>query len=444
MGLLTHRAITPDLASLARLHTAGRKTRRASPRRRGRPLSVLLCFAACLGIAAAASASDWPQFRGPARDGISAETGWLAAWPAEGPKVLWHAPVGVGFSAVSVAGGRVYTLGAKDKNETVWCLKADTGEVVWKDTTRFEELDAAHPGPRSTPTVEGDRVYTLGNAGRLAACDAASGKVAWAVDLYKDLRGKAPRHGYNSCPLILGDRLVVEAGADDGNASIVAFDKTTGKLLWKSGKHMVGNSSPIAYSLGGETFLAVFTGDALVGLKPDTGEEVWVYPWKIDYESSNAMPIVSGTRLFISAVEKKGAALLDLASGQPKEVWKSQEFSNHFATSVLWKGCLYGLDGDIRAKLSLRCADFETGKVKWAQAAPDKAFGGNFAFADGKLIVLWGSGEMAVCEASPDGYKELAKTRLPKGAWWTVPVLSGGRLYVRSAEGDVLCLDLRQ
>jgi outer membrane protein assembly factor BamB len=409
------------------------------------PVRLLLALLALSAAASSSSASDWPQFRGPARDGLSTETGWLAAWPPEGPKVLWRVQVGLGYSAVSVAGGRLYTLGAKDKSETVWCLNADTGEVAWRETSPFEELDSAHPGPRSTPTVEGGRVYTLGAAGRLAAWDAASGKPAWSVDLYKDLHGKAPRHAYNSCPLVLGNRVIVEAGADDGNASIVAFDKTTGSVLWKSGKHMVGNSSPIAYSLGGETFVAVFTGDALVGLKPDTGQEVWVYPWKIDYESSNAVPIVAGSRLFISAVEKKGAALLDLAGGEPKEVWKSQEFSNHFATSVLWKGCLYGLDGDIRAKLSLRCVDFETGAVKWAQAAPEKAFGGNLAFADGKLIVLWGSGEMAVCEASPEGYKELSKARLAtKGTWWTVPVLAGGRLYVRSAEGDLLCLDLRQ
>ena len=201
---------------------------------------------------AAAASADWHQWLGPNRNNISAETGWSTDWGEDGPKVLWRKKVGLGFSAVSVAKGLAYTMGNDGKSDTVWCFNADTGEQVWKKSYACGKGD--HAGPRCTPTVDGDVVYTLSYYGHLYCFDAKKGKIVWSKDLGKELGLRPSKWGFASSPLVDGDRLIVSAGM------VLALNKKDGKVIWKTPKTQAGYSSPVLMTVGGKKCLAIFSG----------------------------------------------------------------------------------------------------------------------------------------------------------------------------------------
>jgi outer membrane protein assembly factor BamB len=421
-----------------------------------------LMLAAVALTAGAGQADDWPQWHGPNRDGISKETGWLATWPAEGPKRLWQAEVGTGYGTVSVSKGRLYVLGNTDNTDTVYCLDANTGASVWKHSYPCLAKDerAGFHGPRSTPTVDGDRVYTLSRHGHLFCLDAASGSVKWSKELVNDLGGSEPVDGDNTgwgyalSPLVEGDVLIVEAGGKGASAqepasaapgaSVVALEKETGKVLWKAGNDRPGYSSPVAFDLKGRRCLAVFTAGGPVVRQLKDGGEVWRFSWKTSYEVNAATPIVSEGKLFISSGYNRGCALFDLSSNPPAPVWQSKVIRNHANSCVLWQGHVYGFD-----ESQLKCIEWATGEMKWGEGKYRK---GSVMLADGKLILYSEDGKLGIAEATPAGYKELAFTQAIKvrdsypgkaqKPTWAVPVLANGRVYCRSQD-DLVCLDVK-
>lgn len=414
-------------------------------------LSRLRPFAALSALALlvpAVSADDWPQFRGPNRDGVSKEKGLLQTWPADGPPLEWTAKgLGGGYSTVSVAGDRVYTLGNKDsaekkeKRSFLVAVDRKTGRIEWA-----ADVGRAGGSLGCTPTVDGDRIYALGQMGDLVCIDAA-GKRVWHRDLLKEFGGEKGGWSYCESPLVDGDRVVVTPGGKD--ATIVALDKKTGETVWKCAiptKHTeAGYSSVVVSEAGGvRHYVQLFNG-GLVGISLD-GKVLWTHE-KLGGNTANVpTPIVLGEYVFSSIGYGRGASLMKLrADGgaiSAEEVYYKRELTNKHGGVIKVGDYVYGDTDDSGHPY---CADFKTGAVKWKRKDEGKG-GGSAAvsYADGRLYFHYQNGVTVLAEASPAGYKEVGSFEAPKrsGESWAHPVVSGGRLYLR--EGDFLyCYDIR-
>jgi outer membrane protein assembly factor BamB len=390
---------------------------------------------------------DWPQWRGPRRDGLSTEEDLLTTWPPEGPRVLWRAAAGEGYSSLAVAAGRVYTLFQDGDRETVVCWDADTGREQWRFPYPARYVNGFGSGPRATPTVDGDRVYTVGATGLFHCLDAATGKKLWEHDLLKECGAANLPWGVSFSPLVDGDLVFTNPGGPDGR-SVAAFNKHNGKLVWQALDDPAGYSSPIAVTAAGVRQVVVFTGAGLVGMAPGDGKLFWRYPWETSYGVNAATPIFfrarSGERthecLFISSGYGKGCALLEVMKGEGgapevKMVYENNRMRNHFSSSVRLGDHVYGLDDD-----RLTCMEVRTGQVAWQQRGLGK---GALIAAGRHLIVLGEAGTLALVEAAPDAYHESARFDVFQGKCWTAPALAHGRLYLRD-EKEVVCLDLRK
>jgi outer membrane protein assembly factor BamB len=381
----------------------------------------------------------WPQWRGPHRDGVSMETGLLTRWPKTGPKVVWKVPCGGGYSSLAVAGGKVYTLFQDGDNETVGCWEAATGKVLWKYPYACNYQNDYGSGPRATPTVDGDYVYTVGATGLFHCLKAATGEKVWGHDLLGEFQAENLRWGVSFSPLIDDDRIFTNPGGPNGN-SLAGFDKGDGKLIWKALDDPAGYSSPIISTAAGVRQVVFFTGKHLVSVSPADGKRLWSYPWETSYDCNIATPIARGDYVFISSGYDKGCALLEISrstegSLQAKPVYQHNRMRNHFSSSVLYKDHLFGFDD-----ATLVCMDFRTGKIVWKEKGFHK---GSLLVADGRLIILGEKGKLALAEATPDQYREQAAFAVSPRQCWTVPVLADGKLYVRD-EQEIVCLDLKQ
>ncbi|MBI5383214.1 MAG: PQQ-like beta-propeller repeat protein [Verrucomicrobia bacterium] len=397
-----------------------------------------------LGVAAVASlqlsarGEDWPRWRGPNLDGISKETGWLAQWPAEGPKKLWEAGVGIGYSSLAVSKGRVYTMGNIAEKDGVSCFEAETGKLRWRHDYACASRDPnGYHGTRCTPTVDEDRVYTVSRHGNFFCLDAATGNPIWSKDLKKDLAGREPRNGqregwgYAGSPLIEKNWVLIEVGGE--GASVAAFDKMTGEVVWKAGSDCPGYASLIAFDLGGERCFAQFSEANIIVRRMKNGSELWRLPWKTSYGVNAATPIIQGDEMFISSGYGFGCALLKMSPESVKEVWRNKSMKNHVNSCVLVDGHIYGYDDS-----ELKCLDWKTGEVKKTGDANwgTKAYGKGAILVAGDKFILFGqTGKLGVAEINPNEFKELSSFQaLPGKDTWANPVLANGRLYVRNLD----------
>jgi outer membrane protein assembly factor BamB len=390
-------------------------------------------FLVCLACSAGAFAADWPQWRGPHRDGISSDR-ISAKWPAAGPKVLWRATVGTGFSSISVSQGRAYTLGNTTNEDTLWCFDALTGKQLWKHSYPAQLGPQYYEGgPGSTPTVDGSEVFTIGKWGDVFCLDAAKGTVVWQHDLRKD--GIVPnRWGFAGSPLIWHGLVILNAGSAG-----TALDRTTGRLVWCNGTNAAGYASPTLFNLAGQEQVLVFAAKYLFGLDPATGRELWRQFWETGWDTNNPDPCVESNRVFISSFSR-GCALLSLQHGRPEVMYGSKVLHNHLSPGVLLGDYLYAFSGEAHMDTDFRCVHLPTGELKWARKDP--AFG-SLISAEGKLIVLSEKGELLLADASPTEFKPLAGAKVLSGVCWTPPSMANGLLYVRNAKGELHCLDLR-
>ena len=388
-------------------------------------------------LAAPAAADDWPSFRGPNYDGHSSETGLSTAWPDAGPTVLWQTPLGNGFSGITAADGRVYTLYSRGGRELATSLDAETGEVLWATDIDRERKDRFGDGPRSTPPVDGGALFAVSALGKLQALDATTGENLWSRDLAGEFGARVPEFGVSASPIVEGDLLLVNAGGKGGHA-IIAFDKTSGEVAWSAESDLPGYASPVAFTVGGLRQAVFFTGSNVVAVAAASGKVLWKQPWKTAYNINAASPIfIAPDKLFVSSGHDTGAALFRLgesAPARPTILWKTREMRNHFSSSVYYQGHIYGFDNK-----NFKCIDATTGENRWRKGSLGH---GSLFYADGHLIVLSEDGQLLLVEASPKAYREKASHQVAEAKHWTVPTLYQGRLYVRN-EHDLFCLKLK-
>ncbi len=391
----------------------------------------------CAAALASISADDWPQWRGPQRNGISKETGWAFQWPDEGPKIAWKGKVGLGYSSFVVADGRVFTVGHDQGKDTVFGFDADTGKEIWKHRYDAELGDKYFQGGTTgTPTIDGGRLYWLSRWGDMFCFEAATGKIVWEKNIQKETGAPIPDWGFTGAPYIHKNLVILNVG-DAG----MAIDKETGKIVWKSASKNPGYSTPVPLQSGGDPLVVIGSSQSYVAFNPENGKEAWRVRWVTEYGVNAADPIISGDKMFISTGYGKGAALFDLSQTPPKEVWKSKVLRTQLNAGVLFEGHVYGTDGDTVDKARLKCVEFLTGKEIWSE--PGIGTGG-VVLADGKLIVLSAQGELMVLPASTVGFQPTARAQVLGGTSWTSPVLANGRIYCRNSRGDVVCVDVRK
>ena len=391
--------------------------------------------ALALALSATLTAADWPQWRGPSRDGISRETGLLTSWPKEGPRQLWALNgLGEGYSGVSVAAGRVYTQGQRGGRHYVTAIDANTGAKVWETVAGGSFNESRGNGPRGTPTVDGAQIYTLSPDGMLACLDAASGKMVWSQNILQKFRGSVPSWGISESPLVDGDRLIVMPGGRDG--SLIALNKADGALVWKSGNEGAGYSSAVIGEFDGVRQIIAMNESAVVGVRADNGQPLWRYTDVSNQTANIATPIVSNGLVFVSTEYESGGALLKVGAKSVSEVYFTRNMRNHYSTSVLVDGVLYGFNSNI-----LTAMRFDNGEVLWRNRSVGK---GSVAYADKHLYVLGEDAILALVEARADEYREVSRFPLKQSRYptWAPPVISDGRLYVRNQD-SVMAFDVR-
>lgn len=401
-------------------------------------IARLLSFVAASALAAVttsgqapAPSTDWPQWRGPNRDGISREGGLLQQWPAGGPRLAWKvAGVYEGYSSVAVAGGRLYTMGAKGNTEYVMALDVATGKKIWETANGRRFSNDRGDGPRGTPTIEGDRLYVLGAAGDLSAYETATGRKLWSVNVLTTYGGSNPTWGLSESPLVIDDRIIVNAGGR--GASVVAVKKSDGSLIWKSQSDGAAYSSAVVAEVGGIRHAVVFTADRVVGVALADGRLLWSYDQVSNRTANIATPLVRANRVFVSSDYGTGGALLQLGAGNngvaASEVWFNRNMRNHHSSSVWIGSHLYGFSSAI-----LTAMPVDTGEVAWRDRSVGK---GSLVYADQRLYLFSEDGVVGLAEANPAGYKEHGRFSIKTGSLptWSHPVVSGGRLYLRDQD----------
>jgi outer membrane protein assembly factor BamB len=397
------------------------------------PAILLLALAQ---YALAQSTADWPQWRGPNRDGISKETGLLKQWPAEGPPLVWKASgAGGGYSSFSVANGKLYTMGLRGEREYVVAFDVATGKEAWSTPHGSAFRNDRGDGPRGTPTIDGDRVYALGGSGDLTVLDARTGKIVWTKNVLREFGGSNITWGISESPLVLGDKVLVNAGGP--GASIVALNKANGALIWKSQSDKAGYSSAIPVEVNGTTQVVFFTAERAVGLDAKDGRLLWEYGRPANNVANVATPIARANRVFISSDYGTGGGVVEIkADNKAQEVWFTKDMRNHHSSSVLIGDYLYGFSSAI-----LTAIRFDTGEIAWRDRSVGK---GSLVYADGNLYCFSENGVVGLVEATPTGYKEKGRFRIAQGnlPTWTHPVVVGGRLYLRDQD-TIYAYDVR-
>ncbi len=410
----------------------GREPQTGRPLRRF-ALLILGCF--LLAVPRSLLSADWPQLRGPRRDGVSAETGLLTAWPKDGPPLLWDRKVGSGYSGPAVAGDRLVLFHRLGDRATVECLDAATGAAKWKFdyATSYVDDFAFDDGPRATPLIAGNRVYVLGAEGKLHCLELESGKKLWARDLAAEYQAPKGYFGFACSPLLEGDRLLLNVGGKD--AGILALDTDTGRERWKATRDPASYSSPVAATIDGVRHVLFFTRTGIVSLDPADGTVRFQKRWRarIDASVNAAVPLVVDDLLFVSSSYGVGAIVHRVRKDGIDEIWKGDHIlSNHYNSPVQHKGFLYGIDGRQEGGAAqLRCVELKTGKVRWAK----ERFGcASLIHADGHLLGLCESGDLVLIEATPDGYREKARAAVLTKSCRAEVALANGRLYARDGK----------
>ena len=388
-----------------------------------------LAFLGLLLSTAPAAAADWPQHLGPDRNAISQEAGLVEAWKA-GTHVRWRVPVGAGYSSVSVVGDTVYAFRNDDGALSLMALDVASGAERWRTALgQVFDDDTGYPGPRSTPTVVGDRLYVLTGLGRLVCLSRGDGAIRWSRDLVAELGAERPTWGFASSPLVSEGRVYLAVGGSE-ERGLAAFDADSGATVWTMGTTGAAYSSPVRGTVAGHDVVLFFASRGLVGVSPDTGELRFQHPWRTDFGVHAATPLILGDdRVFVSSGYGVGGALLHIRpDGTVRELWKTKRMKNRMATSVRFGDTLYGF-----SEHDLAAIDAESGLERWYS---DDYGRGSLVGADGHLWVISDSCRLSVIEASPEALQVVGTPVevFSSTPCWTAPTVSGGVVYLRNGE----------
>ncbi len=399
---------------------------------------TLVAIGMCAAAIQAAPGGDWPQFRGPDRNGISTETGLLQEWPEGGPPVVWRQPIGPGYSEISAVAGRMYTADGDDAeqpdggepvgNEFVMAMDSQTTEEIWRVPIGPKTFNEFGNGPRTTPTVDGDTVFMLSGHGKLLALSIADGSTRWEIDLIEIFGTGQAEYGFATSPVVIDGVVVLDVGGPE-EKSHAGLDRDTGEVKWANGKtgaFGTGYSSVLPVDIDGQIHLVHLAGLTLRAVDAP-GNELWSTEWPRG--ETHAMPtFIPPSMLFASGAGAVGSTVVRVDKNgdgfTTEEVWKSPLMRNHFSSTLYHDRYLYGFDN-----ATLKCLDAMTGEQKWAK----RGFGkGALIFADGNLIVLSDRGRLALVEATSEAYREKGSVQALTGKSWTAPSLADGRLYLRN------------
>ena len=427
---------------------------------------MMRIVAVALAVSAgAAVAEEWPQWRGPRNDGIVRDEKIADSWPEGGPKKLWQADVGVGFSSAVGVGGKVYLLAMEGDKDATYAFDADKGTVIWKEIANSlytGEMNSAAmakdwTGSRASPVVEGNRLYTYGMRGDLVCRELASGKSVWHVNIVNETGTKPITWGQGSNPLIEGDSIYVQGGIN--GPAVVCVDKKTGKLIWQSenlppnttvedpddyGKGEMdkgGYARPVIVDVQGTKQLIVFGGEALWAFEPATGKTIWSHPWMTQYDVNAATPIYHDGRLFITSSYGKPparCAQFELSRTGAKQVWKNNQLTSKYQPPILDAGHLYG-----NSEGTVRCLRWSDGKTVWTAKDRINQGGSMVRIAPDKLLMFSDIGKATLARATPEGYEKLGEFQAVErtGNAWSTPLVYRGKMYVKG-RNDFVCYDI--
>jgi outer membrane protein assembly factor BamB len=419
-------------------------------------------------------ADDWPQWLGPDRDSIWRETNVLSEFPAGGPKLIWKAPVGGGYSGPAVANGKVFVtdrvLAASAHNpsdpfqkgtipgsERTLCFNESDGKLLWKHEYDCDYTMSYPAGPRASPLVHDGKVYTLGAEGNLNCLDSKSGKALWFHDFKKDFYVKTPMWGFAGNPLLDGDHLVCLVGAENG--TVMAFDRNTGKELWRAlNSKEPGYSSPMIAKIGGRRVVIAWTPEGVNGMVPETGKVLWSEPFASRMGLSVATPRQYKDDVFVSSFYS-GSLMIDAASAPPKVLWKtlkpSEKNTTHLnailSTPFIDKGYIYG----VCSYGQLRCLKADTGERVWetfkaTTGGEELRWANAFIVKNGDRFFLFNEkGDLIIARLTPKGYDEISRAHLieptnpdaGRNVVWTHPAYANQHVYVRN-DKELACFDL--
>ena len=388
--------------------------------------------------------SDWPQFFGPARDGVYRGPTPLEAWPQSGPRVIWRKDVGAGFAGPVVSQGHLILFHRANNREIVEALDPATGTAQWKYDypTAYRDDFGFDEGPRAAPVIADGIVYTFGAEGQLNALDLATGKRLWGEDTRARFKVAKGFFGAAGSPIVDQGRVIANIGGAEA-AGIVAFDAKTGKVLWTATNDEASYSSGIVTTIGGRRTAVFLTRTNLIGLDPATGKVFFQRRWRaLQAASVNAAtPVVVNDLIFVSAEYGPGAGVLRVEGSTLTPLWTNDEtLNNHYSTSVHRDGVLYGFHGRQEEGQDLRAVDLRTGKVRWSQ---ERFLAGNLILAGDRLVILRETGELVLAAASPTSYQQLARAFILPGPVRPFFALADGRLYARN-EKMMVAVDLRK
>jgi len=375
------------------------------------------------------NSSNWLQFRGNERSGISAETGITKDWSVKAPQLLWKTEIGSGFSEIVLLNNKIYTMESdsidpQTGSEYISAYEMETGKLIWKTKVDsiFIDIDGWGNGPRSTPVIDNNTAFCLSSFGKFTAVSINDGKILWQKNFLTEYESTTPRWGFSTSPLVFGENVVIEVGGTNSR-TLAAFNKNSGELVWAKANGAADYGSPILAEINGQKQIIYANGKTLYSFN-DKGDTLWTFKMPIQRAPTAAPIFIAPDKIFVSTLGTVGFVILKVENNRPKEILQGTNIKNDFSSSCYYNGHIYGFNTAV-----LQCNSAETGATLWVKRGYGK---GSLILVDGQLIVLSDQGKLIFVEATPEKYNEIGNIQAIDGKSWTAPSFGNGKVFVRN------------